>query len=357
MTHAVAQVGKVSGGEVAGVDLARLAGWMDLQGLGEGRIEDARPLAGGTQNVLIRFRRSGRDYVLRRPPPVPRENSNRTMEREARVLAALAEAPVPHPRLIAACADPAPLGVAFYLMEPVEGFNAVAGLPALHRGDPAIRRRMGFALVEGAAALHAVDPVAAGLSDFGRPEGYLERQADRWLAQLDDYARHAAWPGRAGLPGVDRVADWLRANLPPASAPGILHGDYQFANVMYRPDSGELAAIVDWELATLGDPLVDLGWIVACYPGSGGPELPVLKVEPWDGFPTADELVARYGEISPRPLDHIRWYVALACFRLAIILEGTYARACEGRAPKATGDLLHATAVALLGRALHRIGG
>ena len=347
----------MSEAQAAGVDLDRLAAWMDGEGLGEGPIGDVRRLAGGTQNVLLRFRRAGREYVLRRPPPVPRANSDRTMQREARVLAALAGSDAPHPRLIAACADTAPLGVSFYLMEPVEGFNAVSGLPAPHRDDPAIRRRMGFALVEGAAALHAVDHAAVGLADFGKPEGYLERQADRWLAQLEDYERHAEWPGRAGLPGVDRIADWLRANLPPASPTGILHGDYQFANVMYRPDSGELAAIVDWELATIGDPLVDLGWIVACYPGSGGPELPVLKVEPWEGFPTADELVARYAEISPRSLDHVDWYVVLACFRLGIILEGTHARACAGRAPKATGDLLHATAAALMGRALHRIGG
>ena len=125
---------------------------------------------------------------------------------------------------------------------------------------------------------------------------------------------------------------------------------------MYRPDSGDLAAIVDWELATIGDPLVDLGWIVACYPGSGGPELPVLRLDPWEGFPSADELIARYGELSSRDLNHIDWFIVLACFRLGIILEGTHARACAGRAPKATGDLLHATAVALMGRALHRIG-
>ncbi|MGR3779936.1 MAG: phosphotransferase family protein [Albimonas sp.] len=342
--------------EVGGVDLDRLAAWMDSEGLGEGPIEAARLLSGGTQNILLRFRRAGRDHVLRRPPPVPRQGSNRTMEREATVLGALASSDVPHPRLIAACADPEPLGVAFYLMEPVEGFNAVTGLPEPHRSDPAVRRRMGFALVEGIAALHRVDYRAAGLEGFGKPEGYLARQADRWLAQLADYERHAEWPGREGLPGVDRIADWLRANLPPEQPVGILHGDYQFGNVMYRPDSGDLAAIVDWELATIGDPLVDLGWIVACYPGSGGPELPVLRLDPWDGFPAAEELIARYGELSSRDLNHIDWFIVLACFRLGIILEGTHARACAGRAPKATGDLLHATAVALMGRALHRIG-
>lgn len=344
------------GREVAGVDLDRLAAWMDGQGLGEGPIEAARPLSGGTQNVLLRFRRSGRDHVLRRPPPVPRQGSDATMRREARVLAALAGTDVPHPRLVAACAETEPLGVAFYLMEPVDGFNAVTGLPALHRGDASVRRRMGLSLVEGIAALHAVDHAAVGLSDFGKPERYLERQVDRWLAQLKDYERHAEWPGPASIPGLEKVADWLRANLPPQQPTGILHGDYQFANVMYRPDSGDLAAIVDWELASIGDPLVDLGWIVACYPGSGGPELPVLKIEPWDAFPTADELIAHYAARSARDLTHIDWYVVLACFRLGIILEGTHARACAGRAPKATGDLLHATTLALFGRALHRIG-
>lgn len=340
------------------VDLSVLAAWMDAQGLGEGALTNVDRLRGGTQNVLLRFSRSNRDYILRRPPPVLRASSNAAMLREVRILNAIAASDVPHPRLIAACEDPDKLGGAvFYLMEPVEGFNATAGLPPRHVADPMIRNRMGFALVEGLAKLHAVDHVAVGLDGFGNPEGYLERQVDRWLAQLDSYAKFSAWPGPGGLPGLEAAADWLRSNVPPQGAPGIVHGDYQLANVLYRPDGPELAAIVDWELASIGDPLVDLGWIVATWHGSEKPDLPVLRVAPWDGFPGSQELIDHYARFSRRDLTHIEWYVVLACFRLGILLEGTFARACCGQAPMATGHLLHDAAVGLLMRAANRIRG
>ncbi|MBB4425430.1 aminoglycoside phosphotransferase (APT) family kinase protein [Bradyrhizobium sp. CIR48] len=338
------------------VDVDRLAGWMDARGLGTGLITDIMHLSGGTQNALIRFSRSGRDYVLRRPPSAPRPNSNETMRREARLLAAIAKSDVPHPRLVASCGETDPLGVAFYLMEPVEGFNPVVGLPAPHNENADWRRRMGFALIEGIAALHRLDYRKVGLEGFGNPDGYLDRQVERWRRQLEAYALHENWPGPAGIPGVAAVASWLAANLPPPSAPGILHGDYQFANVMFRHDAPALAAIVDWELASIGDPLVDLGWIIATWRESGLPELPVLKIEPWEGFPRAEDLIEHYGQLTARDLTHIEWYVVLACYRLGIILEGTYARACEGKAPMETGRLLHETAVALFERALMRIG-
>ena len=131
-----------------GVDLAALQAWMDEQGLGSGPLEAVQRLSGGTQNILLRFTRAGRDYVLRRPPPVLRANSNETMRREARALAALAGTGVPHPGLIAACPDETVIGAAFYLMEPIDGFNATQGLPVLHAGDAAMRGRMGLAMVD-----------------------------------------------------------------------------------------------------------------------------------------------------------------------------------------------------------------
>ena len=171
------------------VDLAALAGWMDGQGLGAGPIENATLLGGGTQNILLRFSRAGRTYVLRRPPPHLRANSNDTMRREARMLGALKGTDVPHPGLIAACAAEDVIGAAFYLMEPIDGFNPSTGLPPLHAGSPAIRHRMGLALVEGIAALGALDYKALGLSDFGKVDNYLERQVARWKAQLDEVQR------------------------------------------------------------------------------------------------------------------------------------------------------------------------
>jgi aminoglycoside phosphotransferase (APT) family kinase protein len=338
------------------VDLTVLAGWMDGQGLGSGPVEDAVRLTGGTQNILLRFSRAGRSYVLRRPPPHLRANSNETMRREARVLAALAGSDVPHPALIAACGDETVLGAAFYLMEPIDGFNPTAGLPPLHAGSEAIRHRIGLAMVEGIAKLGALDYRAVGLEGLGRPDNYLERQVERWKAQLASYAEFADWTGPAEIPGVDAVATWLEANRPASFLPGIIHGDFHLSNVLVRPDSGELAAIVDWELTTIGDPLLDLGWLLATWPEGEDPDPASVAVRPWKGFATAAELVEHYRSRTTRDLSAIHWYGVLACYKLGIILEGTHARACAGKAPVATGDRLHAQTIALFERALRWIG-
>ncbi len=337
------------------VDLERLAAWMDEQGLVGGAIETPTLLAGGTQNILLRFERGGRRFVLRRPPPHLRRNSNETMRREARVLAALRDTDVPHPRLIAASPETDVIGAAFYLMEPIEGFNPTQGLPPYHASDPAVRRAMGFSLVDSIAALGRVDHRAVGLEDFGRPEGYLERQVERWRSQLDGYSELEGYPG-PDIPGVGDVASWLEANRPAVFEPGILHGDYHLGNVMVRYDAPDLAAIVDWELSTIGDPLLDLGWLLATWPDPEVPATSVVGVQPWDGFPKAEELVERYRQGTTRDLSHVGWYEVLACYKLGIILEGTHARACAGKAPRATGDVLHATTVGLFERALRRIG-
>lgn len=336
------------------VDTAALGAWMDRRGFGVGPLEDVTALAGGTQNVLLRFTRAGRRYVLRRPPKHLRDNSNDTMRREARMLGALANTNVPHPRLIAACPEEDVLGAAFYLMEPVDGFNATVALPPLHASDPAVRRKMGLSLVDAIAKLGAVDYIAVGLGDFGKPDKYLERQVARWRTQLQSYAEMPGWPGPQAIPGVDQVAAWLDAHRPVRFDPGIIHGDYHLANVMYRYDSPDIAAIVDWELTTIGDPLIDLGWLLATWPDAFTPE-DKKGVKPWDGFPTSGELVVRYAAASTRDLSHVDWYMVLACYKLGILLEGTHARACAGKARKETGDMLHEATVSLFERALRKI--
>ncbi|MBI1253151.1 MAG: phosphotransferase [Hyphomonas sp.] len=330
------------------VDLAALANWMDAQGLGSGPLNDVQRLAGGTQNILLKFSRAGRSYVLRRPPPVLRANSNETMRREARMLAALKGTNVPHPELIAACQDEGVLGAAFYLMQPIDGYNPSTGLPEPFASSPQLRHQMGLSLVDGIAALGALDYVALGLAGLGKPDNYLERQVGRWKAQLQSYAELPEWDGLKDLPDIDGVSRWLEEHRPRTFAPGIIHGDYHLANVMYRFDAPRLAAIVDWELTTIGDPLLDLGWLLATWPED---EASAVTVTPWEGFPSADELVSHYAKQTTRDLSQIHWYGVLACYKLGIILEGTYARACAGKAPKATGDQLHASTIGLLERA------
>ena len=331
------------------VDPDVLRGWMDGKGLGSGPLEAMEAITGGTQNLLLRFVREGRTYVLRRPPEHKRANSDETMRREARELGALADTDVPHPRLSAAEADESVLGAAFYLMEPIDGFQATSGLPELHAGDPAVRRSMGFSFVDALLSLHAVDPATKDLDGFGKPEGYLERQVPRWQAQLESYNEMDGYPG-PDLPHLAEIQAYLEANRPDPSPTGIIHGDYHLANVMFRPDRGEIAAIVDWELATQGDPLIDLGLIVAFWPEPGG-EAGMMSVQPWEGFPSIGELVAHYDDHSPRSIDALDWYAVLACYKTGIILEGTHARAFAGKAPKEFGDLLHATTVGLFEKA------
>ncbi|MDT5291368.1 MAG: hypothetical protein QOF88_6257 [Mycobacterium sp.] len=332
-----------------GVDLDRLATWMDQQGLPGGPITHVERLTGGTQNILLRFRRGGNDYVLRRPPIHKRAKSDETMRREARVLGALSESRVPHPGLIAACGDTDVLGCAFYLMDPIDGFNPASGLPAPHRDDPAIRHQMGLEMVDAAAALSQVDVDAAGIGDLGRREGYLERQAARWQTQLESYREIPGYVG-SELSGVDAVARWLDRNRPVTWQPGLVHGDFHLANVLFSPSGPELIAVVDWEMATVGDPLLDLAWLLATWPG-GEHAAPIVLIEPTSGLPTRDELIARYRDVSGRDLTALPWFEVLACYKLGIVLEGTHARACAGQADKTTGDQLHAAALGLLERA------
>jgi len=336
------------------VPLAPLAAWMDSEALPRGPIENPRLLGGGTQNILLRFERGGVSYVLRRPPKHLRANSNETMRREARVLGALKGEPVPHPDLIAACGDEAILGVAFYLMEPIEGFSPREEMPPEHASRAEWRHTMGLEMVDAIAALSKVDFAAKGLSTLGKLDGFLERQVGRWRAQLEGYKEHEGWPGPGGIPGVDKVGAWLDAHRPRDFQPGLIHGDFHFGNVLFAFDSPRMAAMVDWELTTLGDPLIDLGWLLSSWPVDGAETGPARN---WPGFPTRAEIVARYAEQTGRSVADADWYEVLACYKLGSILEGTYARACAGKAPKATGDALHASTVNLFTRALAKIDG
>lgn len=330
-----------------------LAPWMSEQGLGDGPLENVSVITGGTQNVMLRFERSGRPYVFRRGPLHLRPVSNKVILRETRVLQALAGTDVPHPPFIAACEDTSVLGDAvFYLMEPIDGFNAGAELPELHAADPQLRYDMGLSMADALSRLAAVDHVAVGLSDFGKPEGFLDRQVPRWLSELESYRGFDHYSG-AEIPGIDEVAGWLQAHQPTDWQPGIMHGDYHSANVMFSRTGPEVVAIVDWEMCTIGDPLLDLGWMLATWHLPGQNEVLDHALMKAGGLPSIEEVVDRYGHNSSRDLTYLNWYAALACFKLGIILEGTHARAGAGLAPKEIGDLLHTATLLLFDRA-HR---
>ena len=329
--------------------LEALAEWMSQHGLGDGPLEDVSKLSGGTQNIMLRFTRSGRPYVLRRGPAHLRPRSNVVIMRETEVLAALAGTDVPHPHLIASCADPDVLGDAvFYLMEPIDGFNAGEELPPLHFADPAVRFEMGLSMADALAKLGAVDYDAVGLNGFGKPAGFLERQVPRWLSELESYREFENYPG-PDIPGVDDVAKWLEQGRPSVWTPGIMHGDYHAANVMFSRTGPEVVAIVDWEMCTIGDPLLDLGWLLATWGQSAAFAGTLFEK---GGLAGTEDLVERYARKTTRDLSHITWYTVLACFKLGIVLEGTLARASAGKAQKEVGEFLHETTVRLFEQAL-----
>ena len=331
------------------VDMEAVERWMDSAGLGAGPLTGVELMTGGTQNVLVRFCRGGRGFVLRRPPVHKRPNSDETMRREARVLAGLAGSDVPHPRLIAACDDLGVIGAVFYLMEPVSGFTPTVSRPAF-LDDQASQRAMAFAVVDALAAVGRVDFAAAGLATLGRAQGWLDRQVGRWTSQLESYAQFSAWSA-AGLPDTTALRGWLEGNRPPAWSAGLIHGDYHLANVMISTDRPEVAAVVDWELATVGDPLVDLGQLLATWCEEGG-VASASTVLALPGFPGRAELVARYGAGSVRDLSFIDWYHALACYRLGVLLEGTHARSTAGQADRDSGQRMRQMATALFEQGL-----
>lgn len=330
------------------VDLAAVAGWAAGQGLADGPLEDVRRIGGGTQNIVLRMRWAGRDLVLRRPPQHPRAGSNAALRREMLVLAALAGTDVPHPALVAGCADESVLGgVVFYLMEAVDGINPGE---EPHPGDDAARHGAALDVAAALARLGAVDHVALGLGHVGRPEGFLARQVPRWLDHLASYDPLPGYPG-AALPHVEDLARWLTAHRPADGRPGIVHGDYHLNNVLLARDAPRVAAIVDWEMCTVGDPLLDLGWLLVTWP-DGSPE-PITggPLAASGGLPGPPELIEHYAARSDRDLSAIDWYTVLAGLKLAVVIEGTHARACGGQADEATGLRLHRAAVATLERA------
>jgi aminoglycoside phosphotransferase (APT) family kinase protein len=307
------------------LDTDALARWMDAQALpGSGQPLEARYISGGASNEIFELRRGDVRMALRKPPAKVPAGRNEIMLREYRVIAALNGTDVPHPQGIAVCDDTAVLGSCFYIMGHIDGWTPMGAMPEPFCSNPGLRRAMAFELVDAIAKLGQVDWRAAALQDFGKPEGFLERQVDRWLA-------HLAKIQFRELPGLDEAAQWLRTHTPRQFTPGIIHGDYQFANVMFHHgEPARLAAIVDWEMATIGDPLLDLAWILMTWPDPG--EDRGNGYVDFTGMPTREELMQHYASVSRLPVDAMDYYIVLARFKMACVLEAGYARYVQGGA-------------------------
>lgn len=330
--------------------------WIQEQNIpGVGPITSVtRVTSSGSQNNIFILDRQGATIVLRRPPKHLRPTSNIVMTREARVLAAIEGSKVPHPTLYAACDDAEVIGTYFNIMSRVDGFTPHGQLPGKYGSDPAWRRAMAFAIVDAASSLGQINPDEVDLVDFGKPRLWVERQVGRWRSQLDGYSDLKDYPGPQ-LPAVDDIGKWLGVHQPSEYRNGVIHGDYQFANVMFSFDEPLITAVVDWELSTLGDPLLDLGWILASWDEPGDPEGHDVYVAPFTGFPSRAEIVDRYLQRTGRSADLVLWYSVLACYKEGILLEGTWARALSGLVPMETGERLHRNAVWYFARAAQLI--
>jgi aminoglycoside phosphotransferase (APT) family kinase protein len=322
-----------------------------LPELGSGPLRQ-QILAGGSSNIVIKVDRGGTPMIVRRPPLALRPDSLKVIAREARVLEALRGSPVACPAFQAYCQDPAVIGAPFYVMSNVDGFVGYPfdKLPAPYDRPGEPRRQLAFALVDALADLAKVDYRAVGLGDFGKPDGFLERQVSRWLSQLESYAETENYQQR-DLPGLTYVVDWLKANTPPMSPPGILHGDYSFANAMFaHGEPARVAAMIDWELATIGDPLLDLGLVL--YPFNGRDERtpPAGYFDPTD-FPFREELRDRWAERSGRKVENLNYYMVLIQFKMAVILERQHARVLNGKQPKELGGFAEAFVPGLIAKA------
>jgi len=320
------------------INAERLTDWMDGIGLpGKGEPARLRFVSGGTQNEIYEVRRGDLHCALRIPPAAAPASRDAGIFREWRIIEALDGTDVPHTKAVAVCTDPAVLGRTFYLMGFVDGWSPMDNRrwPEPFTTDTTARAGLAYQLAEGIALLSKVDWRAKGLHDFGRPDGFHERQVDRWTAFLDRIK------GRE-LPGFDVAAAWLRAHRPLDYVPGLMHGDYQFANVMYRHGApARLAAIVDWEMGTVGDPKLDLAWMMQSWPeDTSTPEAASASYVDMTGMPSRSALLAHYAEVSGRQVDDIDYYVVLARWKLAVVLEQGFQRAGDDEKLLAFGPVV-----------------
>jgi aminoglycoside phosphotransferase (APT) family kinase protein len=314
---------------VDGLDLDALAGFLlspdavgDPADRPAGRLR-AELIAGGKSNLTYRVTDDVHDWVVRRPPLGHVLATAHDMAREYRVMSALAATTVPVPAMVALCEDPAVMGAPFYVMQYVEGsvLRRTSQSAAL---TDAQRTAIAHRLIDTLADLHEVDPRTVGLEGFGHPEGFLERQVRRWSAQLERSRSRE-------VPGFAELATALGADIPKSQRASIVHGDYRLDNVLVGPQQ-DIRAVLDWEMATLGDPLCDLGLLpVYATPAAGVGAVVSDGMGPHNGFPSMDSLLQRYAARTGLDVTPLPWYIALGYYKLAVICEGIHVRHLAGQ--------------------------
>jgi aminoglycoside phosphotransferase (APT) family kinase protein len=335
-------------------DVASLTRWVSAQpGLPDGAPE-VMQFAGGKANLtyLLLFP-GGEELVLRRPPLGPIAESAHDMGREHLVLSKLWKGFDKAPRALALCDDPSVIGAPFFVMERKPGVVVRERVPEMFGGgeDAASNRRLSLVVIDTLVELHAVDTVSIGLEGLGHPDGFMERQVDGWLGRWER-ARHEE------NPVADEVGGWLRSNLPPSSAPTMLHNDWRLDNMAVSPDDpGRCVAVYDWDMATRGDPLADVGTLMASWYEKGEEKstlAPMPTTAP--GWLGRSEAVGRYGELSGRDLTHIDWYVVFGTWKLGVVLQQIYIRWLRGQTEDPRFEVLGEGARALFRLASARRG-
>jgi aminoglycoside phosphotransferase (APT) family kinase protein len=307
------------------------------------------PIPGGASCELFRMTRLGVRWIIRRAPKVAVASSAHNVLREARIIRALHGSALPVPAVLACSDDCGLLGAPFFIMEYIDGEVLRRELPRSYLDHPATQRAVGEELVDRLADLHAFDWKHSAIAELARPEGFLARQVERWMSQLSQYRTRE-------LPGIDEVAQWLEDHLPPGGDLVVMHGDYKLDNVIFsRSAPPRILGLLDFEMTTVGDPLIDLAWAMIFWPGEGN-----LIAFPGVGVPggfdaafcqAPQQLVQRYAQRTGRDMGHLQWYQAFSAWKLAIVLEGSYVKHLEGVSKNPSHRYLGFTIEQLLARA------
>jgi len=330
-------------------DVPRFTDWLG-QVTGEPTEVTVTPMSGGGSCEMFRVERSGRSWVVRRAPVTSVSDTAHHVVREAQVIESLADSSVPVPTILAVCDDPAVLGARFFVMSYVDG-DVVRrnGLPEALAAQPESHQAVGEGLIDTLVSLHQVDWRSTPLAGLSHPEGFLARQVDRWMTQLESYRSR-------DLDGVDDVAAWLAANQPSRGDLTVMHGDYKLDNVLWsRQPPPRVLSVVDFEMTTVGDPLIDLAWALIFWPEDGN----LIALAP-PGSPngiaaeqcqTPGQLMQRYAAATGRDLSNFDWYQAFSAWKLAIVLEASYAKYRSGESTNPHHEVFGFVVDQLLSRA------